>query len=182
VWRSRAGQERLTGVLVHGWLAHIGDQGIENWSAERIDQQRQRIELQLGQLGVVDSARGAAATEVVETLKAMLTSERGRWLLGQSRAKREWALLDENGQLSVLDYALKDAQGWLVVDFKTGRPENSETTEAFGVRMLDRYSPQLQRYCDQLRGFDGGAARAALYFPRDDLWFEFVPERILKPC
>jgi len=106
----------------------------------------------------------------------MLSSERGRWLLGQSRAKREWSLLDENGQVSVLDFALKDAQGWLVVDYKTGRPEADELPEAFGQRMLERYSSQLQRYCDQLRAFDGATPRAALYFPRDDLWFEFVPE------
>jgi len=176
VWKPRAGHERVTGILVHGWLAHIADQGVAHWSTERMVQQRKRIELQLGQMGVLGAACASAATEVFETLNAMLSSERGRWLLGQSRAKREWSLLDENGQISVLDFALKDAQGWLVVDYKTGRPEADELPEAFGQRMLERYSSQLQRYCDQLRAFDGATPRAALYFPRDDLWFEFVPE------
>ncbi|MDO9024583.1 UvrD-helicase domain-containing protein [Zwartia sp.] len=177
VWKPRSGQERVTGILVHGWLAHIAEQGVEHWSTERIAQQRERVELQLGQMGVVNAACAVAATEVLDTLNAMLSSERGRWLLGQSQSRREWALLDENGQVSVLDYALKDAQGWLVVDYKTGRPEAVETVEAFGQRMLERYSSQLQRYCEQLHAFDGAAARAALYFPRDDLWFEFVQER-----
>ncbi len=175
-WKPRSGPERVTGILVHGWLAHIGDQGVGHWTGERVEQQRQRMRLQLGQMGVVGEDCVLAATEVVETLKAMLVSERGRQLLEQSQARREWSLLDENGQVSVLDYALKDAQGWLVVDYKTGRPEKEETPEAFGQRMLARYTLQLQRYCDQLRAFDGAEARAALYFPRDDLWFEFVPE------
>jgi len=176
VWKPRAGFERMTGILVHGWLARIGDQGLENWSDDLLGQQRQRIMLQLGQMGVTEDHAELAASEVLETLSAMLKSERGRWLLAQIQARREWALLDETGQVSVLDYALRDDHGWLVVDYKTGRPEASESAQAFGQRMLARYTPQLQRYCDKLSAFDGATARAALYFPRDDLWFEFVPE------
>jgi ATP-dependent exoDNAse (exonuclease V) beta subunit len=165
----------LTGIVVHGWLAQMGEQGLANWSAERVVQQRTRIERQLQQMGVVGEEGAAAATEVIDTLVAMLNSERGRWLLNQSQARREWALLDETGQLSVLDYALKDDKGWLVVDYKTGRPEPTETTQAFGQRMMLRYQSQLERYCEKLSAFDGAPARAALYFPRDQLWFEYVP-------
>jgi hypothetical protein len=48
--------------------------------------------------------------------------------------------------------------------------------------MLARYAKQLQGYCERVTGFDGQAARAALYFPRDDLWFEFEPLASDKPC
>jgi ATP-dependent exoDNAse (exonuclease V) beta subunit len=175
IWRAQSSFERLTGIVVHGWLAQMGEQGLANWSAERVVQQRTRIERQLQQMGVVGEEGAAAATEVIDTLVAMLNSERGRWLLNQSQARREWALLDETGQLSVLDYALKDDKGWLVVDYKTGRPEPTETTQAFGQRMMLRYQSQLERYCEKLSAFDGAPARAALYFPRDQLWFEYVP-------
>jgi ATP-dependent exoDNAse (exonuclease V) beta subunit len=112
----------------------------------------------------------------------MLKHERGQTLLSQLGARREWALLDETGKVSVLDLALQDERGWLVVDYKTGRPLEGETTEAFGQRMLVRYAKQLQGYCERVTGFDGQAARAALYFPRDDLWFEFEPLASDKPC
>jgi ATP-dependent exoDNAse (exonuclease V) beta subunit len=153
----------------------MGEQGCANWSAERVTQQRTRIERQLQQLGVPSEEGAAAATEVIDTLVAMLTSERGQWLLSHAQARHEWALLDETGQLSVLDYALKDDKGWLVVDYKTGRPELTETTQAFGQRMMLRYQSQLERYCEKLSALDGAPARAALYFPRDQLWFEYVP-------
>jgi ATP-dependent exoDNAse (exonuclease V) beta subunit len=81
----------------------------------------------------------------------------------------------------VLDLALQDERGWLVVDYKTGRPLRTETPQAFRQRMLSRYAKQLQGYCDQVTGLDGRAARAALYFPRDDLWFEFEPSTSPEP-
>lgn len=174
-WRAQPSCERLTGILVHGWLAQIGEQGVANWSVLRVSEQRARIERQLQQLGVAQEERVAATTDVVDTLVAMLKSERGQWLLRQPQARHEWALLDETGQLSVLDYALKDDKGWLVVDYKTGRPEPTETPEAFGQRMMLRYQAQLERYCEKLHAYDGAPARAALYFPRDQLWFEYVP-------
>lgn len=175
-WRAQSSYERLTGILVHGWLAHFGEQGVAHWSQGRIEQQRNRVERQLLQMGVVAEEVAQAASEVIDTLVAMLASERGQWLLNQSQARHEWALLDESGQLSVLDYALKDDKGWLVVDYKTGRPETGESPEAFGQRMISRYLPQLTRYCEKLRAFDGAEARAALFFPRDQLWFECVPD------
>lgn len=181
-WRAESGYERLTGILIHGWLAHIGEQGVSHWSLDKLGQQRARVTQQLRQMGIVDEEGTAATTEILETLAAMLDSARGQWLLSQSNARHEWALVDEAGQLSVLDYALKDDQGWLVVDYKTGRPESTETAEAFGERMMSRYTPQLARYCEKLRALDGVPARAALYFPRDQLWFEYVPDAEGKPC
>ncbi|MDN3986854.1 UvrD-helicase domain-containing protein [Zwartia vadi] len=174
-WRAQANDERLIGVLVHGWLAHIGEQGAASWSPERLEKQRDRIARQFMQMGLVGQTCKDATQEVFDTLVAMLESDRGRWLLNQAQARREWALLDDSGQISVLDYAIRDETGWLVVDFKTSRPAADESAEAFGQRMMSRYRPQLERYCEKLRAFDGAAARAALYFPRDQLWFEYVP-------
>jgi ATP-dependent exoDNAse (exonuclease V) beta subunit len=160
----------------------LGQHGIAHWSERTLQAQRKRIERQCIQAGVPAPEVSDAASEVLETLGAMLKHERGQMLLSQLGARREWALLDETGKVSVLDLALQDERGWLVVDYKTGRPLEGETTEAFGQRMLVRYAKQLQGYCERVTGFDGQAARAALYFPRDDLWFEFEPLASGKPC
>ena len=182
VWPAVKSHDRVLGTLIHAWLDHLGQCGIAHWSERALQAQRKRIERQCIQAGVPAPEVSNAANEVLETLGAMLKHERGQMLLSQLGARREWALLDETGKVSVLDLALQDERGWLVVDYKTGRPLEGETTEAFGQRMLVRYAKQLQGYCERVTGFDGQAARAALYFPRDDLWFEFEPLASDKPC
>jgi len=182
VWPAVTSYDRVLGTLIHAWLDHLGQQDIASWSERTVQAQRKRIERQCLQVGVPAPEVSKAANEVLETLGAMLKHERGQMLLSQLGARREWALLDETGKVSVLDLALQDERGWLVVDYKTGRPLEGETTEAFGQRMLVRYAKQLQGYCERVTGFDGQAARAALYFPRDDLWFEFEPLASDKPC
>jgi len=137
--------------------------------------QRARIELQCRQLGLPAEEIADLAQEILETLLAMLTSQRGQDLLACLDARHEWALLDATGKVSVLDLAISGPEGWCVVDYKTGRPAAEESTEAFGSRMLARYAPQLARYCEQVSALDGRRARAALYFPRDDLWIGFDP-------
>lgn len=170
VWQTQATHDREIGTLVHLWLAQIGEQGLERWTIQTIVEKTSLIERQLTQAGLYLEAAQSAAVEVIESLVAMLTHERGRWLLGHPHSYREWALLDASGKVSIIDLALDDDQSWLVVDYKTGRPGPGESLQAFGERMLERYTPQLQRYCEQLHALDGRQARAALYFPRDDLW------------
>jgi hypothetical protein len=170
VWRDTTTYDREIGILVHAWLAHIGQQGLEVWSSESVLQKRPLIRRQLTQAGLPVKEVDQAADEVVETLVAMLTQARGRWLLSHPQSYREWALMDAAGKVSVIDLALADEQGWLVVDYKTGRRAKDESLLSFVQRMRERYAPQLKRYCLQLTELDARNARAALYFPRDDLW------------
>lgn len=182
VWPSVKTHERVLGTLTHAWLDHIGQAGVAQWSEAKLLEQRKRIERQCVQAGVPAPELAAAVQEVLETLVAMLTHARGQWLLSQLGAYREWVLLDESGKVSVLDLVVQDERGWLVVDYKTGRPLKAETPARFGQRMLSRYAKQLQGYCEQVGALDGRAVRAALYFPRDDLWFDFEPLAMGKPC
>ncbi|MFY9138153.1 UvrD-helicase domain-containing protein [Zwartia sp.] len=169
-WRDSTTFDREVGILVHAWLAHIGEQGLAGWSPEAVLEKSSLIHRQLTQAGLPVSQAGLAVTEVTDTLVAMLTRERGRWLLSHPQSYREWTLMDAAGKVSVIDLALADEQGWLVVDYKTGRPGQGEAHVNFVQRMHERYAPQLERYCQQLTDLDGRSARAALYFPRDDLW------------
>jgi hypothetical protein len=169
-WRDSTTFDREVGILVHAWLAHIGEQGLDGWSPEAVLEKSSLIHRQLTQAGLPVSQAGLAVSEVIEALSAMLTHERGRWLLSHPQSYREWTLMDAAGKVSVIDLALADEQGWLVVDYKTGRPMEGESQLNFVQRMRDRYAPQLERYCQQLTDLDGRSACAALYFPRDDLW------------
>lgn len=176
VWRTSTSYEREIGILVHAWLAHIGGQGLELWTEQVVRQKASLVQRQLTQAGLPKDQVQLAVTEVVETLAAMLTHQRGRWLLSQPQSYREWALMDATGKVSVIDLALQDDQGWLVVDYKTSRPAPAEDSLTFAQRMRERYAAQLERYCQQLHALDGRFARAALYFPRDDLWITLNPE------
>ncbi|CPJ66965.1 nuclease/helicase [Bordetella pertussis] len=127
---------------------------------------------QLTRAGIPAGQADAAAQAVLDTLQSTLDDERGRWLLGQARARREWPLIDAAGRVSVIDLALSTEDGWLIVDYKTGRPHEHETPEQFAIRMRQRHGEQLMRYCAQVTALDGRPARAALYFPRARAWID----------
>jgi len=167
--------DAIVGTVAHAWLARIGADGRAAWPAGQLPDCLPRIARQLGRAGVPRNDLDACAQVVLETLQATLASERGCWLLDQAGARREWPLLDLEGKLSVIDLAIASDTGWLVVDYKTGRPAPGETPDAFATRMRARYAPQLQRYCAHVQSLDPRPTQAALYFPRADLWLEFDP-------
>jgi len=163
-------QEGLTGTVAHAWLERLG--GAQDWDAARIAQQTDVVRRQLSRAGLPAASLDAGVDIVMDTLTKMLSSARGRWLLGLSQARREWALLDAQGRVSVIDLAVQDAEGWLVVDYKTNVPHPQEARGDFSQRMRARHAEQLWRYCAQVTALDGRPARAALYFPRVDVWVE----------
>jgi len=162
----------LTGTVAHAWLARIGADGPAAWPAAVLDASAPRIRRQLARAGVPDAHLATCTADVLETLHATLASERGRWLLGLTHARREWPLVDMAGQVSVIDLAVSEDSGWLVVDYKTARPHPDESVADFARRMRARHGAQLQRYCRHVALLDNRPARAALYFPRADAWLE----------
>ena len=170
VWSPTSSDDRQTGILCHAWIAHIADEGLDAWEISRLHSLQGVIRVQLSQAGVPPARLDAAAHTVSETISAMLTHDKGRWILQQRESRREWALIDATGRVSVLDMALSQGSGWLVIDFKTGRPGPGESREGFCQRMRLRYQSQMQRYAQQLQAMDGRPVEAALYFPRDDIW------------
>jgi len=170
-WQSDTMLERLTGTVAHVWLARLG--GTRNWDAARIAQQGDIVRRQLSRAGLAFAQLDEGVDIVLDTLVKTWQSPRGRWLLGLSHARREWELLDAQGRVCIIDLAVQDEHGWLVVDYKTNVPHAAESAGAFAVRMRERYGEQLARYCAQVSALDGRAARAALYFPRADVWLDW---------
>ncbi|WP_447921294.1 UvrD-helicase domain-containing protein [Achromobacter aegrifaciens] len=171
-WQLEAGYDAAIGTLSHAWLARIGQDGVQAWPADALAQRLPAMRRQLTRAGIPASQADAASEAVLETLQATLADERGLWLLSQSGARREWPLIDAAGKVSVIDLALSTEDGWLIVDYKTGRPHPGEAPAAFAVRMRQRHGDQLLRYCAQVTALDGRTARAALYFPRAHAWID----------
>lgn len=171
-WQLEAGYDAAIGTLSHAWLARIGQDGVQAWSADALAQRLPAMRRQLTRAGIPASQADVASEAVLETLQATLADERGLWLLSQSGARREWPLIDAAGKVSVIDLALSTEDGWLIVDYKTGRPHPGESPAAFAARMRQRHGDQLLRYCAQVTALDGRAARAALYFPRARAWID----------
>lgn len=170
VWPVAESAERISGILIHAWLARFALQSSRVQDLAIPSQAA--LERQLRALGLPAALRSEAALEVAAALKAMLDSERGRWLLEQPLRQVEWALIDGRQTVSIMDLAIDTAEGWLVVDYKTSRPGAGEDRQTFATRMAERYAAQMKRYREQLQLLDGRAARSVLYFPRDDLWLE----------
>ncbi|MCH1879449.1 UvrD-helicase domain-containing protein [Alcaligenes ammonioxydans] len=172
-WSLDTTHEKAIGTVAHDWLEKLGREGLDPWPVERLQQSRTVMRRQLLRAGVPSTYLDEAAQSLFEAIIATVQTERGRWLLGVSRAYREWSLLDVSGRVSIIDLAISQEDHWLVVDYKTGRPAEHESLDDFKARMLDRYAPQLQRYCEQVQALDGRPAQAALYFPRADLWLPY---------
>ena len=174
-WQLEAGYDAAIGTLAHAWLARIGQDGTHAWPAPALADRLPAMRRQLTRAGIPASQADDAAQAVLETLQATLADERGLWLLSQSGARREWPLIDAAGKVSVIDLALSTEDGWLIVDYKTGRPHPGESPTAFATRMRQRHGEQLLRYCTQVTALDGRLARAALYFPRAQAWIDLNP-------
>lgn len=171
-WSQALNEDALVGTVAHAWLERLGKSGADSWTVEGVRAQAPVVRRQLSRAGVPDDRLDAATAAVCETLEATLSSARGRWLLGLAKAYREWSLLDVSGRVSVIDLAVSDEQGWLVVDYKTGRPQEGEPVNQFADRMRARYAEQMARYRAQVSALDGRPARSALYFPRADIWID----------
>ena len=169
-WAPMETAERISGIVVHAWLAHFCAQNLDPEKAALPS--LEVLQQQLRLLAMPAPLRASAAQAIHQTLSAMLASEKGKWLLSQPLRQSEWALIDAQQTISVIDLAIDLGESWLIVDYKTSRPGKDEPLALFSQRMMARYRPQLERYVEQLQSFDGRAARAALYFPQDDLWLE----------
>ena len=171
-WQLEAAYDAAIGTLAHAWLARIGQDGLSAWPAASLQARLPLLRKQLTRAGVPAPLAPDAAQSVLDTLVATLSHDRGQWLLSQSGARREWPLIDSTGKVSVIDLALSTEDGWLIVDYKTGRPHPGEPEPVFAERMRQRHGDQLERYCRQVTALDGRKARAALYFPRSKLWLD----------
>lgn len=166
---------RHVGTLVHREL----DRALHAGGAAT-PHDRERLQVELAELGVPPERCEQASVRVVDALERMRSDARGRWLLGLTNEiaeiESELALTGlVQGHLvqGVIDRTFVDAHGtrW-IVDFKTSTHEGGGLN-AFLDEEVVRYTPQLQRYAQLLRQWrPGQPLRMALYFPLIGAWRE----------
>lgn len=172
VWQFDDKRQAAIGTVVHAWLEQMSLDHLVDWDVARVQSSRRVIAQQLRQEGLAPSEWAEAADKVVHLLTGALQDERGRWLLSHPQANQEWCLSDEEGVERIIDLALQDEQGWLVVDYKTSTRFEHETQEQFIARLKFSYQAQMDIYLRYLHELSGRPARAAIYALDGCLWIE----------
>ncbi|HET7570465.1 MAG TPA: UvrD-helicase domain-containing protein [Gammaproteobacteria bacterium] len=167
---------RQVGVLIHALLERIARDGVDGWSAARVEALAPVLESRLRWLGVPDGDLEPACRRIVDAVAATLGDEHGRWLLAaHDLARSEYALsgiVDGRRVSGVIDRTFVDDQGvrW-IVDYKTGGHEGGDVA-AFLARERERYAPQLALYARLLAAREERSQRVGLYFPVLGKWME----------
>jgi ATP-dependent exoDNAse (exonuclease V) beta subunit len=171
---------RDIGTVVHDQLQVLSHMPQTQRQAS-INNMRNRIELQLLNLGVSSDRLEQAAEKVQTALSKTLTDERGQWILSleHTEARSEWALsAPVNGIVKrmVIDRTFIDDNDvrW-IVDYKTGDHQGGDV-EHFLDTEQERYSEQLSRYASVIKRIENREVKCGLYFPLLQAWREFDPE------
>ncbi|HXR74485.1 MAG TPA: UvrD-helicase domain-containing protein [Bryobacteraceae bacterium] len=171
-WVSDTG--RHVGTVVHDFLRRIAEEGVAHWTSSRVDSHAHFVTDELRRMGVARSELAAATDRAVSSLKHILSSERGRWILSpHNRAECEWALTGIVGdrlEAGRIDRTFIDETGrrW-IVDYKTGAHEGADR-ESFLRQEQRRYRPQLETYASLLQQAGESTVSVGLYFPLLDEW------------
>lgn len=158
------------GSVVHRWLQHIAEQGLDSWDAQRVVDEAPRLEMALRRAGVASDDLVAAVNRTTAALRSTLADERGRWVLSAEHAEIGNELPVTTGSVArfanhVIDrtFVADDGIRW-IIDYKTGGHEGARL-EDFLASETERYRPQLTRYREALAALDSRPIRTALYFP-----------------
>ena len=176
LWASESA--RHIGTLVHELLQRIAQDGVGQWSGERITSLRHYYHIALSHLGVADDELIAAAQRIEQALLQTLDDERGRWLLDNTHqnSRCEYAvsgLLNGHVVRAVIDRTFIDAEGrrW-IVDYKTASYEGGDVDDFIATEVL-RYRPQLERYAQMMALEEESSIELGLYFPILKKWYSW---------
>lgn len=156
-------ESTVIGQLVHRYLQHIADEGLAQWSDNRIN----KLFSHLLRFLPNQPHNAELANHILDLVKATLKSERGRWILS---AHDEMA--NEISRQTWFDGALRTWRidrtfvtqriRW-IIDYKTSPTLPHET-------ILQQYYDQLNQY--ELL-FDDYPIRKGIYFMAFDHWIEW---------
>jgi ATP-dependent exoDNAse (exonuclease V) beta subunit len=171
-WVSETG--RHAGSVVHDLLRRIAEDGVDAWPPPRIAALDSFISRELQRLGVPSSERAAAVVRVLDALRNVTASERGRWILApHAQAQCEWPLTGVVGEHFVsarIDRTFVDECGtrW-IIDYKTSTHEGTGR-QKFLLDERARYESQLSLYARLLEAAGETKIAVGLYFPLLDEW------------
>jgi ATP-dependent exoDNAse (exonuclease V) beta subunit len=165
-WSSRAAVH--VGSVVHRHLQQIAEEGIERWSADRVQALAPRLARELELAGVDADELRWARERALGALSAVLDDADGRWLLGAhtesaSELRLTLRLPAALRHIQIDRTFVADGIRW-IIDFKTGQHEGGDR-RAFLDSEVERYRPQLARYAAAFAVLDARPIKLGLYFP-----------------
>jgi hypothetical protein len=167
----------ITGTLVHEYLQVISEEGINNWSAQRVDRLRELLPARLNAEGLSEEEIEQAVETIIVALQNTLSDEKGRWILSDhEQAKSEYALTVKNGarfSTHIIDRTFVDEKGirW-IVDYKTVL-DKSIDNEHLIKEQKEKYRKQLMQYASIMQKLDKREVRCALYLPLQKVFLSY---------
>lgn len=169
---------RQIGSSVHAFLQVVAEEGIAQWSEEKIIRSSELIAALLASEGVGEPHREQATEKVVRLLLNTIKDEHAQEFLGAhhpfSRCELPLMLVAHDGcRQLVLDRIYSTAEGVTrIVDYKTGEPDPDQTLEAFLDNQKREHEGQLSQYREAARQAGFKNIKSALYFPALAHWLE----------
>ncbi len=168
--------ETRIGTAIHHVLEQLVRFGTQHWQKRSAAQRQVLAELLLKQNGMSVAEASSAAVVVQLAVDHSIRDARGQWLLRSDHleSKAEWKLV-EAGQRFSIDRSFVDADGvrW-IVDYKSTKPREGESLDAFLVRQSAAYKGQLLQYKTLVTALDARPIKTALYFPLLPYWHEIL--------
>jgi ATP-dependent exoDNAse (exonuclease V) beta subunit len=160
---TSANETMIVGQLVHRYLQRIADEGLAQWSDERVN----KLTPYLLQFLVSRNLNTELTKHILALVKATLDSERGRWILsphdeGANELSRSTWIDGELRTWRVDRTFVTQRTRW-IIDYKTS-PTLPDTT------ILQKYYDQLNQYALL---FDDYPVRKGIYFMAFDHWIEY---------
>ncbi|MEZ5528963.1 MAG: UvrD-helicase domain-containing protein [Porticoccaceae bacterium] len=160
---------RHTGTVLHRILRQITLEGLEQWSQATIRERLPFWEVQLRQLGLVETAEPLQRLQ--QAVSNCLGDDTARWLLDHRhpRSHCEFPLgysgADGTTRTAIVDRTfVYDDTRW-IIDYKSAEPTEDESLEQFLWRQRTHYREQLDHYARLFSAMEELPVKCALYFP-----------------
>ena len=166
------------GLVVHSAIQWIAEEGIGQWTSERINAEQQSFDTALQQLGVPEGERPNAVKRIIHALTNMVSDERGQWILSKEHSDQynEYqvsGIVNDKLINVILDRTFIDENGvrW-IIDYKTSRHEG-QNLDKFLDQEQERYQEQLEKYAMLMKQLGEKNIKLGLYFPLLQGWREW---------
>ncbi len=160
--------QRIVGTIVHNYLQKIAEQGLESWSASRIDKCKNKWRNDLIEAGFYSDIENQILV-IRNALVSAITDDTGRWILDKHQeSQAEYAItvaIGDSWQNYIIDRTFIDNDERWIIDYKTTAPKPGVKLETFLAEQKQNYQLQLQNYAETLRKIDSRKIRVGLYFP-----------------
>lgn len=176
LWAGNAA--RCLGNVLHRILQTITEEGISQWSSERVDQMAPKIQSALLGEGLPFEQSEEVLQQALVGIHNTLKDPKGQWILANhAEGRAEYALtqFSENRFFrKIIDRTFIENDIRWIIDYKTSRHAGKGMDlKEFLSKEVVRYKPQLDSYATLLKEYgETRIIKKALYFPMLEAWRE----------